>query len=228
MADRFQVPPAHKDSLVYLNATDPQQLDQLVEALQKRPLAFDPDEFVPDFQKVLGKEYGPAVLAMTLSLSNSIQMRGLDVSRSLSEVGEVLAEPAEEDGSEFDLKRWPQTADRLKKLLELKQVKTLAKAVDLLYDQPNVLQSTRILTDVRPVFTTTDSSFESAVITQTLRIKYFESGEIRSLNIAIDEADIRQLIAACERAMSKSEAIRRALVPTGLTIGTAGQQVETD
>jgi hypothetical protein len=90
-------------------------------------------------------------------------------------------------------------------------VSLAAKAIELSYDYANLLRRTRILTDIRPLYNDSADCIEAAVVSYTLRLRYDTADGEHELSIALDEADLRTLMAQCERAMTKAKTARDVL-----------------
>jgi hypothetical protein len=106
--------------------------------------------------------------------------------------------------------------ERLIMLLSIeKTVGIIAKAGELLYTYPIVYQSARILTDVRPVFSSEKEPTPIAsVISHTLVVDTSEGdteGRAKRIFIALDSEDLTDLKRVIERASQKEAALRRIL-----------------
>lgn len=93
-------------------------------------------------------------------------------------------------------------------MLDANPVRTTVKALDVAYEYANLLQSSRIMTDVRPVFNEDGDAIEGAVVAFTLRMNLLNAGHSQSLSIALDALDLRLLLEQCERALQKAETAR--------------------
>lgn len=225
MATGFQIPEVHTPALLRFQATSPEQLASLTTQIISLGQVFDPDDLSPLFDNTFGQQYGSDVLTMLLSLATSQSQKQQDMSMVLQHISDSLsAHTTDDDDPRFDPATWPAVSKHLATLVSSPQLATLAKVVDLAYDHPHILHSTRILTDIRPVFTTSEVAFSTAIVTQTLRLKFFKSNEFRLLNLAMDEQDIRDLRDACDRAIQKADAARRALEPSGVSVGILGRK----
>lgn len=89
-------------------------------------------------------------------------------------------------------------------------VKT-AKAIELSYDSDNLLQRTRILTDVRPLYSDDAQSIDGAVVAHTLRLRYDSAGVDHELSLALDSSDLQRLIEDCQRALVKEQTAQQKL-----------------
>ena len=74
----------------------------------------------------------------------------------------------------------------LAELANLPAIWRAAKAIELSYDSDNLLQRTRILTDVRPLFSEDAQSIDGAVVAHTLRLRFDSAGIDHELSLALD------------------------------------------
>jgi hypothetical protein len=125
-----------------------------------------------------------------------------------------------------DQQRWNASKDDLAHLVAARSLWLFAKATLLAYDRTRVLESARIITEVRPAFLPNDAEFPLAVVTQVLRLHYFEDGEHKSISIALDSDDIQGLRSACDRASAKSEVIKKKLAVADVGIIVAGSDTD--
>jgi hypothetical protein len=119
---------------------------------------------------------------------------------------------------EFDIQKDPaQLRSRFQKLLNIGALNTLSKAIRLQRDGERLYCSTKILSDIRPVFGADPSSRPvSAVLTHTLKIGYHEGGEHKEIFFVLDEQDLEELQEIIERAKAKGRSIAQFLSDTGL------------
>jgi len=116
--------------------------------------------------------------------------------------------------------------DNLSQFSDLVVFQRTSKAIELSYDCDNLLQRTRIMTDVRPLFTDDANDIDGAVVSHTLRISYDSAGNDREMSLALDESDLRKLISDCERALMKGDTARRKMCdPSAIpTLGLEGSE----
>jgi hypothetical protein len=93
----------------------------------------------------------------------------------------------------------------LRDLLKVEWVRITIKAIDLSYEFANLLQESRIITDIRPIFNEEADTIEGSVVTFTLRLNFLNAGQYESLSIAVDAADLEILESQCKRALQKAE-----------------------
>tara|TARA_A100001391_G_C5066162_1_gene277218 strand:+ start:556 stop:1209 length:654 start_codon:yes stop_codon:yes gene_type:complete len=97
-------------------------------------------------------------------------------------------------------------------IAETTAIKLTARSIDLAYECDNLLQTSRILTDVRPVFSEDAGSIEGAIVAHMLRIRYDSAGTDKELSFALDSADLRRLSYQCDRALLKEKTAQTQMI----------------
>jgi hypothetical protein len=99
---------------------------------------------------------------------------------------------------------------RLTSLLELDGVLTIAsRANSVMHDHERLFSSSRVLTDIRPVFETEIEKGPAGVaVTHMLKIKYLDSIGTHEFFVALDSNDLKQIREQLVRAEEKSKAIK--------------------
>jgi hypothetical protein len=119
------------------------------------------------------------------------------------------------------IEAWSRLDPLLHNLVASRSIKLLTNAIDLSYEYAHLYRRARIITDIRPLFSDDASVVEASVISFTLRLKFQSVDGERELSIAMDEADVRQLMEQCSRAQTKAvtsrELMRRSNVPSIVT-----------
>ena len=109
--------------------------------------------------------------------------------------------------------------ENLARLLAADALVTLGRADDVITDHERVFSRARILTDVRPVFRDKPTETPTvAVIIEMLKIEYWGRGGSgrRSFYVALDEADLVGLRRVIDRALEKTETMKKVLSSAGL------------
>lgn len=97
------------------------------------------------------------------------------------------------------------------RLFSLSELLYVTKALSLKFDYQNLHQSIKILTDIRPVYNEDGTEIIGAIASYLLRL-YYQSVEGRkSLSIALDDEDVRNLLESCKRALTKADTAKRIL-----------------
>jgi len=100
-------------------------------------------------------------------------------------------------------------------LLEVVELYTLARAIDLVVESQRLFHGSRVITDVRNVFVEAEEEPVAAVIVHNLKIEYHEDENVRSIFVALDQSDLRRLSQTIDRALLKEAAIRALMDRSG-------------
>lgn len=111
-----------------------------------------------------------------------------------------------------------------KRLLQLLSVQMLAiasKALNVLTAHEHVLDNTRILTDIRPIYRDDSANIvedepAAAVIIHMLGLRYQDGGEVKEFFVALDTEDVRKMQAVLERANAKADTLKTMLKKAGV------------
>lgn len=200
---RISIPPAYRGPLAVLARLPAQDASSLIETVRSLPAYAAVTDIQRRFGDVTGTE-GSDVAAALLSL------RGLLRTTSADELGDWLASSPDLD---LDENARAALRERVTALVDAAAVSTTAVAVDLQTQHQRNYQSARIFTDLRPVFA--DELAEGptgAVIVEMLQLQTWNrDGESETMFVALDEKDLTGLQEAVERALQKTEALKRFL-----------------
>jgi chemotaxis protein CheY-P-specific phosphatase CheC len=104
------------------------------------------------------------------------------------------------------------TGKRFQRLLNVKTLNTLSKAIRLQRDAEHIYCEAKIISDIRPVFGDNVKQRPlSAVITHTLKLGYDQLGEHKEFFIVLDEEDLGALQSVVERAKAKGQTLTEIL-----------------
>ena len=109
--------------------------------------------------------------------------------------------------------------NRLIKLLDIEQLYFLSKTYELYSEHHNLFLSSKILTDIRPIFTDANLEPKATLITNVLHIHYGQSdGKHEDIYIALDDKDIQNLKTMVERAEQKNKTLKRLIKEDGMKL----------
>jgi hypothetical protein len=104
-------------------------------------------------------------------------------------------------------------------LLTSAPMQRAAKALDLRNAYERILLTSRVVSDIRPIFDDeTADSFEAAVVNHTLQLKYSDGARDHELHIAVDVDDLKRLREQIDRALKKEIAAREFLEKGGAIV----------
>ncbi len=194
-----------------------------IDELDPGPLA--PAELQAIIQEVIHDN--PAVvdsiLRQALSLASLQRRRKLGADAVIEGIrGGLKTANTPWDGT--SLAKWKDLEPTFRRLISSNKVETTAKALDLSYDYANLLQASRIVTDIRPVFDNDVTKIEGAVVSFTLRLSYDNTEGNHGLSIAMNQADIKILRDQCDRALKKGALARDTIASLPLRVTISGSE----
>lgn len=136
--------------------------------------------------------------------------------------GDSLPEFAQGIASSEDLKVdsdvVPVLARRIEALAQIQVVAVVAKAMDVAREYDRVFHTSRIMTDMRPVFgEDAEAPPGGTIVTHVLRIDAFHNGELEDYYVALTTDHLRSLFDVVDRAMKKSKSLGLALDAMGFS-----------
>lgn len=97
-------------------------------------------------------------------------------------------------------------ADRVSSALQWRRLQDHARATDLIQANQNLLWDTRILTDIRPIFTEgSDPKPTGWLALHTLQLTYWDGSHVGEFFVVLDRDELHRLAKGIERAQSKTE-----------------------
>jgi hypothetical protein len=183
----------------------PEVLAQVIERIER----MDTPPLTPaDLQEVIrevvsNQSTADVLLRQALSLSSLRRRRKLDAEDVIVGIRQGLRN-ASTPWDSASLERWKSIEAPFRQIISSAKVETTSKVLDLSYDYANLLQTTRIVTDIRPVFDNEVTRIDGAVVSFTLRLNYDNIEGSHSLSIAMNQTDVESLRQQCESALKES------------------------
>ena len=112
--------------------------------------------------------------------------------------------------------RWMELKPQLVALLDSKALSVEAKAFRLIRARPNVVQSLRIFSDVRPIFDESRKRVVAQAIINTLRVRYLDGNDSKTIHLSIDPDDLNDIEEQVRRAIQKNNEIVQLSEKSGL------------
>lgn len=198
--------PEQLRDLAVLRDLGEEGINSIIEKLVALDSAIKPSEISGQLNVVLpdSPEKVSCIMDVLMSLVTLCKQRNITPEELLTGLDNGIA--SSKSWSEDETTKWKGLRPVLVKLFSLPALSIVVKALDLSYDYANLLQTAKILTDIRPVFDSDATSIQGSVVSHTLRIYYTSlEGNRHSLSLALDESDVIDLSKACERAMKKAK-----------------------
>jgi hypothetical protein len=202
-----------KRDLAAIRDLGAEALCRIIEEIKKLPPEPVPPAKLQDaVARALGgsREGSEQLLRQVLSLHGLLRNLNIEP-RQVFAALRLALQPSESGWSREAFQKWNAVETALKDLFELEVIRLSAKALDLSYEHPELLQRARILTDIRPVFNDDATALRGTVISHTLMLRYDDTQGDHVLSLSLDEDDIRLLIQQCERAITKSKTAQNEL-----------------
>jgi len=127
---------------------------------------------------------------------------------------EVLRSSLEATFKPEEIDGWKAIQSVFRDILASQAIRTVVKSLELTYDYANLVQSTNVITDIRPVFDDGADHVIGAVVSFTLRLTFENGNNVQSLSLAIDAEDVEKLRDQCDRALKKAETGRHHFADT--------------
>lgn len=215
----IRIPDEYQRGFAEMRQLTERQAQELVLALEAEPPTLDRTGLrfgVASRMSDLARNDVDRIIDTLLSLyalQSSMSLETLDfvdtVSRAMDASGiEELVFGGDEERELFK--------SQLAPLLEIDSLSIATKANDLLYEDKHAVRgSTRVITDVRPVFRVDpEDDPAAALIVHTLKVSYHDGGRIEDFLVTLDTEQIKELTDALKRADLKAESIKRMLAGT--------------
>jgi hypothetical protein len=211
---KLRIPKEHIKALGEIFKLSQAQFKALVAALAAVPLSVDTD----DFEKAVA----PKIQLFSKSPDALLKaIVALNVTRAHSEppLPEFVANTIESLQEELPTDGEATAKQRLTELLEIDSLTVASKGIHLSIDRERIFQHARILTDARPIFGPQVTAAPAAMlITQTLKLSFFQDDRMIDLYIALDEDDISELQEVLTRAKTKATTLKNLLTSANVKV----------
>lgn len=117
-------------------------------------------------------------------------------------------------------------ADRVRTALSWRTLQDYERASDLLGASQNLLWDSRILTDLRPLFSSEEEAdIEAGLVVHTLELTYWDGSRVSNFYVAMDRDELRGLQRAVRRALNKDASIEKFMTDAKLPrVGIEGDE----
>jgi hypothetical protein len=210
----LQLPKENLPALAKIIKLSDAEVDELINALTSSTIAAEAramSEKVAGSVPTIPREDLDAIMETLYSLYHVREFSEVRPARFLRDLVDALLQ-----NPDFGLKKTgddpSHVGKRFQRLLDVKTLNVLSKAVRLQRDAERIYCGAKILSDIRSVFSDDISEGPiSAVITHTLKIAYHQDGDHKEFFIVMDQQDLINLGETVERAHEKEEALTNLL-----------------
>jgi hypothetical protein len=203
----YRIPKNVRKGFAILLKTPQTKIDSLILELSKIPKGLLPSDISNYLskKKVYSKEDASEIVTVLLSLFRLKESE----TKSLSEIA-IKVQDALNETEDISPKPNENFITNLVKLLSLKTLGMTSKAFGLMMEYEKTYVESRIITDVRPVFSDDlEESIDMGVIVHNLKIEYHTGKSTHEeIYIALDCNDLRKLKEQLVRAEKKEKAIK--------------------
>jgi hypothetical protein len=220
----IRVPDPHKKPLARLADLSDTQVAALDHALRTVSPAISPRALADNVRAVpeVGLDLPTGELSAILSVLLSLALAQRRQQKSLDEfVADVLRAAKAQDLAKLTSE--PDSIDTLERKLALllrenQIIEITARAGDVFFAHEELYATSRVLSDLRPIFATDDAVVPTVgMIVHNLELSVAGSGERARHYIAMNVHDLRELRRVVDRALAKDQALRRVIEAAGMT-----------
>lgn len=207
------LPEEYQQGLITLAKLDDKPFDKLLNALETAGFALQHRTLsakVSSQIETIPKQDIARIVEMLVSMNIVRRSANIEKSEFIDDVIEAIRESDNEELI-FISAEWVE--NRLGRLLGAKSLEVVSKAQAVTIDHERRFCSSRIATDISPVFgDDAESGPMAAVITHALRISFHQdSNDLKEFFVEMDSDDLMELRDSIDRAEQKAESLKSVL-----------------
>jgi hypothetical protein len=214
----LEISKQNKRGIKFLLETDDENIDIIISALHDIPptienIAYKITEKIIQVKK-LDKDATMSVINTLISLRQFYKEEGLSKEIAVDLISESITNDKEFIAGMEEVARFK---NRLFRLLEGAEKISLSldisdKASDLLLEHERIFSTSRIVTDIRPIFDSkTEGNIEATILIHTLKILYKDIDGTKEFYVSLDSNDLDNLHKQIMIAINNREAIENIL-----------------
>lgn len=216
-----KIPQEQVLALKFVLAQSEEEFGALTSKLREIPARYTPPHLAAAIARKLGNTVESRALATTLlTILTAADEEEMQLETLLSRLIDSISSSPE--FSDLTASHKELLRDRLIGLGQSSDAFAVAlKSGGVIYDQERAYLESRILTDMRPIFSETpDETPNMVAITHELKFVFREDFQNREFFIVLDDSDLNQLSKVIERAIKKANTLRKSF---GGTVPFANQ-----
>lgn len=214
------IPLQHREGLANLISLSDDETSRLVDALAAESPALWPAVLAKRVAEKadLQPDRVESIVSALISLITTRDRLHFSTEKVVSDIAEA-ASSEKLGGLEPGSSAVPVFTDRLTRLMRLERpLGITSRALDVMIQHKNPLRSSRILSDIRSIFSSGDDPQPvAAVIVHNLQLATITDGNYFTFTAALDSQDLRSLAAVVARAIKKEESLKGAIERAGLS-----------
>jgi hypothetical protein len=215
----LRIPDAYADGLRKLASLSAEDCQSIATGLEKVPPRLRATALAKSIQDAVPGVAQTDLEKILETLSSFATAFGPQEEVTIDQFVTDLLEAMQSDAGRFHIPPklgWDGFREQVTRLLASKTLRVSSRADDIQHEQTNLFTDARILSDIRTVFDAETVEPQAALIIHQMKLTYFHNGEYQDIYIAMDNADLRILHAAIERAERKTESLKTVISKTSL------------
>ena len=210
----LDIPQEHRATIGKIVALSEENIAQLISAISSVKIRSTPSEMSDAIRNqvtLINSDDLAAIVETLYSLYHVREFSEVRADRFVTDIVDSVLKDEKLGARQEDI---PHLRETFRRLLNIDTLNALTKAIKLQRDGERIYCDSRIITDIRPVFSGEVSDApSSAVIRHTLKIGYHRDGDgpHQTFYVAMDETDLHSLIEDIGRAIEKSETLTKVL-----------------
>jgi hypothetical protein len=208
----LKIPKDDTASIATIKALPVASVAKFISVLASAPLISNPKEM----GAYISEQMPSTLTAQLVSVLETIytlyyirELSGVDHPQFLEDLMDGIRDSRDPRLTPKDL---PKLQSVLERILSIDTLKMIAKAARLQHDGERLYCSSKILSDMRPVFGE-DPSIRpvGSVLAHTLKLTYHEGGDHKEFHVVLDSDDLEVLGEVVQRAQAKDKTLRELL-----------------
>ncbi len=199
------------EQLACIRDLGPVAMRRLVLHLQELPVEprrLDALDTIVD-EVLNGSPCGLQLLKAAVTVYGWVRQGGYSLAHVLSGLHISLTDSS--DWSADELHAWHEVATTFDEFVGLSIVRLSVAAEEMFLENDNVLLRSRLITDIRPIFSESVDQIEGCIVSHQLRLVFRTSGDTKEMTFTLESNDVDSLITQLERGEKKAAVAKNAM-----------------
>ena len=215
----LQIPKSHIPAVAKIRQAEDSTIGRLTAALESSPPSPDPEALLPTLSRDVpefSQDDLSAILEAIYALYYVREFSEVKTNRFVNDLIQAFRTSGETALAVSD-DETERIKARFRDILSIEKLRILSKALRLKLDGERLYCTSKIISDIRPVFHDDVAAKPSgAVVSHTLKLEYHEGGDHKEFLVVLESADLEALKGVIERAQSKAKTLKSLLDEAGL------------